>query len=164
MEDTAAKVELLLQAAEAQQALAAGALERLRDYPAVLDATVREEIRVTLIEELRALGEDARRASAALRALARAANLRLLAFSTLSAALAAAVPLGLACWLLPTPAEVNSLRAARDTLRGEMAGLEKQGARMELSHCGSTQRLCVRVDRRAGAYGAAGDFLVIKGY
>jgi hypothetical protein len=164
MEDTAAKVELLLQAAETQQALAAGALERLRDYPASLDLTVREEIRATLIEELRALGEDARRASAALRSLALAASLRFLLWNAVSAALAAGVPLALAWWLLPTPAELSALRTTRDALRAEVAQLEQQGARMELSHCGTGRRLCVRVDRHAGVYGAAGDFLVIKSY
>ena len=102
MEDTAAKVELLLQAAETQQALATGALERLRDYPAALDAAVREEIRATLIEELRALREDALRASGALRSLARAAGLRLLVWNAASAALASGVPFALAWWLLPT--------------------------------------------------------------
>jgi hypothetical protein len=164
MEDSAAKVELLLQAAETQQALAGAALDRLREYTASLDDTVREEIRATLIEELRSLGEDARRAERTLRALARAANLRLLLWSVTSAVLAATVPLALAWCLLPTPEDVLSLRSARDALRAEVEQLARQGGRMQLSHCGSSHRLCARVDRRAGTYGTAGDFLVLEGY
>jgi hypothetical protein len=164
MEDSAAKVELLLQAAETQQALAGTALDRLREYTSCLDATVRDEIRATLIEELRALREDARRAERTLRALARAANLRLLLWSVTSAGLAAAVPFALAWRLIPTPEEVVSLRSARDALRAEVEQLAQQGGHMQLSHCGSNRRLCARVDRRAGTYGAAGDFLVLEGY
>jgi hypothetical protein len=164
MEDSAAKLELLLQAAETQQALAGTALERLRDYTACLDATVRDEIRATLIEELRSLGEDARRAENTLRGVARAANLRLLLWSVTSAAVAAAVPLALAWPLLPSPAEVASLRSAREALRAQVEQLAQQGGHVQLSHCGSSHRLCVRVDRHAGTYGAAGDYLVVQGY
>ena len=164
MEDSAAKVELLLQAAETQQALAGAALDRLREYSAGLDTAVREEIRATLIEELRTLGEDARCAERTLRTLARAANLRLLLWSVTNAALAAAMPLGLAWCFLPNAAEMASLRSARDALRSEVELLGQQGGHMQLSHCGSSRRLCVRVDRRAGAYGSAGDYLVAEGY
>ena len=50
------KLGLLMEAAQAQQGLAAQALERLREHTAGLDAVVREEIRATLIEELQARG------------------------------------------------------------------------------------------------------------
>jgi hypothetical protein len=164
VEDSAAKVEVLLQAAEAQQSLAASALEQLREHAARLDATVRDEIRATLIEELRALGEEARAAAATLRALKRGAHLRFLLLSATSAALAAAVPITLAWGFLPTPEEVAQLRAARDGLRAEITQLERQGARIEFSHCGAARRLCVRVEGTAPAYGAAGEFRVLKGY
>jgi hypothetical protein len=35
---------------------------------------------------------------------------------------------------------------------------------MELRRCGDAQRLCVRVDRSAPAYGAGADFFIVKGY
>jgi hypothetical protein len=35
---------------------------------------------------------------------------------------------------------------------------------VDLRHCGSDQRWCVRVDRKAPAYGEQGDYLVVKGY
>ena len=60
------KVGLLMEAAETQQALAAAALEQLREHAAGLDGIVREEIRSTLIEQLGALEEDSRRAGESL--------------------------------------------------------------------------------------------------
>jgi len=66
--------------------------------------------------------------------------------------------------LLPTSAEIQALGAKRDELTANIARLARQGANLELRHCGTTQRLCVRVERSAPAYGAAGDFLVVKGY
>ena len=164
MEDASVKLELLVQAAEAQQALASSTLEQLRAQTTGIDATVRDEIRATLIEELRALGEEARAAAGTLRALRRSAHVRFLVLSAASAALAAAVPVALAWRFLPTQAEVASLHAARDALRVEVSRLERRGGRIELSECGSTRRLCVRIDGGAPAYGAAGDFRVLKGY
>jgi hypothetical protein len=80
------------------------------------------------------------------------------------AALACAVPLAAAWWLLPSRGEVAALGAHRDALAAEIARLEGQGARMELRRCGAAQRLCVRIDRKAGSFGDRGDFLVLQGY
>jgi hypothetical protein len=70
----------------------------------------------------------------------------------------------LAWWLLPSPNEITALRATRDDLASAVARLEQRGARVDLRRCGGTNRLCVRVDRKAPAYGEAGDYLVVKGY
>src|SRR2546429_4204111 len=105
------KVSLLMEAAETQQALAAAALEQLREHAAGLDGVVREEIRTTLIEQLGALDEDSRRAAQSLRALKQAASLRLAAWSVGVAALSAAIPLTIGGWLLPSPAAGAALRA-----------------------------------------------------
>ena len=158
------KVGLLMEAAETQQALAAAALERLREHSAGLDGIVREEIRTTLIEELGALDEDSRRAGESLRALQHAASLRLAAWSVGVAALSTAMPLGIGWWLLPSHAEVAALRATRSELSSHVAQLIQQGGRVELRHCGAARRLCVHVDRGAPTYGEASDYLVVKGY
>jgi hypothetical protein len=158
------KVGLLMEAAETQQALAAAALERLREHAAGLDGIVREEIRSTLIEELAALDEDSRRAAQSLRALKQAASLRLVAWSAGVTALSAAIPFGLGWWLLPSHAELAALRATRAELSTHIAQLTQQGGRVELRHCGAARRLCVHVDRGAPPYGEASDYLVVKGY
>jgi len=164
MEDETLKLGLLMEAAQSQQTLAATALDRLREHTAGLDAIVREEIRATLLEELRALTDDSRRTAEALRRLQRAANLRLIAWSAAVLTLSSLVPFASAWWLLPTRAEIQALGAKRDELTANIARLTRQGANLELRHCGTAQRLCVRVERSAPAYGAAGDFLVVKGY
>jgi hypothetical protein len=107
------KLGLLMEAADAHQALAEAALERLREHTAGLDAIVRQEIRSTLTEELGALGEESRRAAHGLRALKQAASLRRAAWNVAVTALSAAIPFGAAWWLLPSHAEIAALRASR---------------------------------------------------
>ena len=158
------KLGLLMEAAEAQQALAATALERLREHTNGLDAIVREEIRSTLTEELSALGEDSRRAAQSLHALKQAASLRLAAWSVGVTALSAAIPFGAAWWLMPSRAEIAALRATRDELTANIARLSQQGGRVELRNCGAARRLCVHVERGAPPYGDASDYRVVKGY
>lgn len=158
------KLGLLMEAAQAQQTLAATALDRLREHTAGLDAVVREGIRHALIEEMQALAEDTRRATDALRGLRHAANLRLLLWTATTVSLATAVPFGIAWYLLPTRADVAALIARRDELGASIARLTRQGGNVELRHCGVAQRLCVHVDRNAPVYGEGGDFLVVKGY
>jgi len=164
MDDETLKLGLVMEAAQAQQTLAASTLDRLREHAAGLDAIVREEIRATLLEEMRALSEDGRRAAEALRRLQRTANLRLIAWSAAVLTVASLVPCAIAWWLLPTRAEIQTLGAKRDELTANIARLARQGGNLELRHCGATQRLCVRVDRSAPAYGTAGDFMIAKGY
>ena len=129
-----------------------------------LDTIVREEIRATLLEEMQALDEESRRAAEALRRLQRTANLRLILWSTTVLSLASLLPCAIAWWLLPTRAEIQTLAAKRDELSANIDRLSRQGGNVELRRCGTTQRLCVRVERSAPAYGAAGDFLILKGY
>lgn len=164
MEDDTMKLGLLMEAVQAQQALAATALERLREHTVGLDAVVREEIRHTLIEEMQVLAEDSRRAAEALRRLQRVVNLRVIVWTAAIASLAAIIPLGLACYLLPTHADVAALAARRDELAAGIVRLTRQGGNVELRRCGATQRLCVHVDRNAPVYGEGADFLVVKGY
>ena len=164
MPELTVKLGLLLEAAEAHERLAADALERLREHTAGLDAVVREEIRGTLVEELQELFVDGRRAAGELRALGRAARLRLAAFSLAVAAASAAIPLALIWWTLPSRADLAALRLTREQLAANIARLAEHGGRVELRRCGAQQRLCVRVDRSAPAYGASAEFLVVQGY
>jgi len=158
------KLGLLLEGAHANQTLAEAALEKLKAHVGELEHIAREEIRATLLEELHVLAEDSRRAAETLRRLRYVADLRVALWTLGMAALACAVPLGAAWWLLPSRAEVAALATQRDALAAEVRRLEGQGALMELRRCGSAQRLCVRVDRKAGAFGESGEFLVVKGY
>lgn len=158
------KLGLLLESAQAQQALAESLLETLKAHLSELPHLAREEIRATLVEELHALGEDSRQAAETLRQLRHVANLRVVLWSVGMAALSCAVPLAAAWWLLPSPREIESLRARREALAAAVAALAQQGGRVELRRCGAAQRLCVRVDRNAPAFGAAGEYLIVKGY
>lgn len=164
MDDGAMKLGLLLESAQAQQALAESLLEALKAHVGDLPRLARDEIRATLIEELSALGEDSRQAAETLRRLRHVANLRVMLWSVCMTALSCALPLIGLWWLLPSPHEIESLRERRAALTAAVAALTQQGGRVELRRCGTAQRLCVRVDRKAPAYGAAGDYLVVKGY
>lgn len=163
-EDLTVRTGLLMEAVESQRALAGEALERLHERLAGLDDVVREEIRVTLLEELRALGEEGRQAAASLRGLRRAAHAHLAAWSAAIAAVAAAIPLLLSWWLLPRAADVAALRSTRAELTANLAQLTQHGGRVQLRRCGAVARLCVRIDRAAPAYGEGGEFAVVKGY
>jgi hypothetical protein len=164
VEDLTMKLGLLMEAAQSQQALATTALNHLREHTGALDGVVREQIRHTVVEELQEVADDSRRAAHSLRALQRVASLRIAIWSLGIATLATGIPLGLAWWLLPTRADVAALRAARDQLNANIELLSARGGRAALRRCGSAQRLCVRVDRSAPAYGDAGDYFVIRGY
>jgi hypothetical protein len=162
-EDTV-QAGLLMEAAQAQQSLAVTALERLHAHTAGLDAVVREEIRGTLLEEMHALGQDARRAAEALRRLQCIAGLRLTLWSITIMCLSAVLPLAITWWVLPSRADLTILLERRDELAGNLARLAREGGNLDLRHCGAQRRLCVRVDRGAPSYGQGGDFLVVKGY
>src|SRR5579863_7856981 len=60
--DAAIQLGLLMESAQAHQKLAEGQLQRLRAHTQDLDGVVRDEIRRTLVEELRALSAEAARA------------------------------------------------------------------------------------------------------
>jgi hypothetical protein len=164
VQDDTMKLGLLMEAAQAQQVLATTALDRLREHTAGLDAIVREEIRTTLIEQMRTLDEDSRRASEALRGLQRTANTRFVLWGAVIVTFTALVPVGVAWNMVPSRAEIEALTKRRDELIAGTERLAHQGGGVDLRHCGKALRLCVRVDRSAPAYGEGGDFLVVKGY
>jgi|ERR1700722_5028206 len=164
MDDLTVRAGLLLEAAETQRAQATEVLERLQQHLAQIDDVVRDEIRATLLEELRALTEEGRQASASLRRLRQAAHAQLGLWSAAIAIFAAAVPLALSWWLTPSEAELAALRATRAELKAGVTQLSAAGGRMQLRHCGDIPRLCVRVERTAPSYGEGGEYAIVKGY
>ena len=164
VDDSAMKLGLLLEGAQANQRLADEALAKLAAHAGELARLAREEIHATMLEELNALGDDSRRAADTLRRLRYVADLRVALWTVGMAALACAVPLGSLWWILPTRGEVAALSARRDALESDVARLTAQGGLVEVRRCGASQRLCVRVDRKAGVFGDSGDFLIVKGY
>jgi hypothetical protein len=161
-DDATLKVGLLMESAQAHQKLAEGQLESLRAHTQDLDSVVRDEIRRTLVEELQMLTTEAARAGRVLSKI-QGGGARAAAWSVLAAVLCTVVPIGIARWALPSAAEISVLRARRDELSANLSKLEQQGARIDWRRCGEAKRLCVRVDRKAAAYGEKGDYFVIEG-
>ena len=58
LNDDTVKCGLLMETAQTHQSLADAALQRLRTHTQDLDAVVRDEIRRTLVEELRSLASE----------------------------------------------------------------------------------------------------------
>jgi ParB-like chromosome segregation protein Spo0J len=164
LDETTMKYGLLLETAQTQQELVATGLQELRDHARGLDGIVRAEIRQTLIDELGEVVQESERAVATLRALERRARLRFLLSTLVTALLSGAMTAAAAWWLLPTSAEINALRSRRDQLAGELTTLQRNGGLIDLRRCGSGQRWCVRIDRKAPVYGDESDYLVVKGY
>ncbi len=156
------KLGLLMEAAHAQQTLAEAALEKLSAHLRELDTVVRDEIRHTLVEELQIVVNESRRAAEALRGLGRAANLRVALWTLGMTLLCSGIPICVEWWFLPSQSELAALRVKRDQLASNVARLEQRGARIDLRRCGAGDQLCVRIDRKAPAYGEAGDYRVVK--
>jgi len=164
IDDSTMKFGLLMESAQAHQRLAESQLEKLRAHTQDLDSVVRDEIRRTLIDELQLLTAETTRATQALQRVRRGATLRGAAWTFAAALLCSLIPIGIARWALPSAAEIAALRARRDELSLSVAKLEQQGGRIDWRRCGESRRLCVRVDRKAPAYGDAADFHIIEGY
>ena len=168
MNNETMKCGLLMETAQTQQTLVDAALERLKTHTQDLDAVVREEIRRTLVNELQGLAAESKDAARALRALRRAANLRMALWSVGIAALCCAMSTALivaaARWLLPSRAEIAALRSQHEQLVSAIVLLEEHGGRIDLRRCGEAGRFCVRVDRKAPAFGQRADYFIVAGY
>jgi hypothetical protein len=166
--DETIKCGLLMETAQTHQSLVDGALQKLRTHTQGLDAVVREEIRRTLVEELRTLTSESNSAVYALRAMARAAKMHMALWSIGTVSVCGAVTIlmivAAAHWLMPSHGEIAALSAERDKLSLAVAHLEQQGGRIDLRRCGDPGRYCVRVDRKAPAFGQMADYLIVAGY
>lgn len=164
MDETTMKLGLLMEAAQAHHKAAESSLKKLKAAANELAGIVRDEVRRVVTEEFQSLAADGKRASDALHEVHRAANIRALLWSIGMTVLCSAIPLVLACWIIPSRAEISALRAKRDELATQIASLEERGGRIDLRRCGDGARLCVRVDRKAPTYGEQSDYLVVRGY
>lgn len=164
LDDATLKIGLLMESAQAHQKLAESHLEQLRAHTAGIDGIVREEIRRTLIEELKMLAAESRRATLALRSIGRGAAVRSTILCVLTAAACTAVPALVMRWSLPSEAQIEALQSRRDRLASSVAMLEQRGGKIDWRRCGETKRVCVRVDRAAPVYGRHADYYVVAGY
>lgn len=158
------KLGLLLETAQSHQDIVDDSLKRLHAHTQGLDEVVRAEVRQVLVTELSALVEQTTRASHALRALERAAQLRSVWVSALLTTLPGAIGTLAAWWWLPTPHQILALQSQQQQLSATIARLSQSGGRIDLRHCGDPARLCVRVDRHAPSFGAQSDYFIVQGY
>jgi hypothetical protein len=163
MDDAGMKFGLLMESAQAHQKLAETHLEKLRAHTQDLDGVVRDEIRRTLTEELQMLSRESARCAQALRRSRHGAGVRTALWSLAIAIVCTATPLAVVRYVLPSENEIAALRVRRDELSAGVAALEKHGGGVDWRHCGEAARLCVRVDRKAPAYGEKADFYVVAG-
>jgi hypothetical protein len=164
MDDTTMKLGLLMETAQAHQKAADSSLKKLKAATNDLASVVRDEVHRAVLEQLHSLESDSRRACEALRAVRRAANMRVLSWSIGVTLLCSVIPVCLVCWIVPSRAEIATLRAKHDELATKIANLEQRGGRIDLRRCGDGGRLCVRVDRKAPTYGEQSDYLIVRGY
>jgi hypothetical protein len=162
-EDTR-KVGLLMESAQTHQALVTENLQRLQAHVRDLDSVVRDEIRRTLLEELQAVSTESHAAVQALRRAGGRAHSRLLMAGVGFVLLGTAIPAGLLAWIIPSPAEIFALRSQRADLENAVLRLKQEGAQIDWRRCGDEQRLCVRIDRKAPAFGDQGDYRIARGY
>jgi hypothetical protein len=163
-EDSTIKFGLLMESAQAHQKLAETQLERLRVHTRDLDGVVRDEIRRTLVDELKTLTAETTRAAHALRRIRRVGAIRSASWSLVIALVCALIPVSVARWVFPSPTELAALRIKRDEMQSGLQRLQQLGGRIEWRRCGEAGRLCVRVDRKAPTYGEGADYFVVQGY
>jgi len=164
MEEQSTQLGFLMEAAASHQNLAENVLRQLAAHTQDLESVVRGEIRRALGEELQALSSETQSAIDGLRTVRRSITVRVGAWNLGVVMLSTLMSFGAGWLMLPSRAEIARLRERRDELAGAVALLDRQGGRMDLRRCGESQRLCVRIDRQAPAYGAASDYYVVKGY
>jgi hypothetical protein len=136
----------------------------LRAHTQDLDGVVREEIRRTLVDELKSLTAETDRAAQALRGMKSAVDRRRVLWNVGLTVLCTAMPLAITHTMLPNRGEIESLRLQRDALTQNIHELERRGAKLDLRTCGEPPRLCVRIDRKGPVFGAEADYYVAKGY
>lgn len=91
MDDEEIKLGFLMETAQTHQKLAESALEKLERHTRGLDDIVRQEIRRTLIDELRAVHDESERTAEALKRIRRSIKVHRVWWSVLLPALSAAI-------------------------------------------------------------------------
>lgn len=164
VDDGTVKLGLLMETAHSHQELVDASLKRLQAHTQDLDQVVRDEIRRAFVAELGALIDEGARTADMLRSMRRAAGARFGWWAALICVAPGIAVTLLLAWWLPTAGQLTALRAEQARLSAGIARLADSGGRIDLRHCGDSARLCVRVDRRAPAYGEQADYLVVRGY
>jgi hypothetical protein len=163
MDQDSVKLGLLMETAERHQKLAEAAISQLHEQTQALATAVRDQIRQAIAEEMKVVKAETQVAVEALRRVKRAANARVILWTIAVTAISMAIALSAIWWILPTRAEIATLRAERNELESNLAVLDQRGARADLRRCG-TGHLCVRVDMNAPRYGDQKDYFVVRGY
>jgi hypothetical protein len=148
----------ILETIHAQQAQLHGMLASLESRTRDLDASVGETVQRALMQPA------GLRAAEKLAQVQRASAARFARWSFGLVSGCAVVPALLSWMLMPSRAQLLQARQSYDALSGGVAQLSREGGRIELRHCGTANRLCVRVDRKSPWYGESADFMVLKGY
>ncbi len=164
LDEPTLKIGLLMESAQTHQRLAESQLDALRVHTRDLDSVVREQIRRSLAEELQGLSEETTRVTLAIRRAAQQARWRTSLFGLLPVLLCAAMPFGIAHWVVPSEARLAEMQTREAALAANLTTLEQRGAKTTWRRCGAQLRLCVRVDKSAPVYGEQGDFYVLEGY
>ncbi|MGC8518106.1 MAG: hypothetical protein ACP5P4_06195 [Steroidobacteraceae bacterium] len=156
------EVGLLLDTVQSQQRLAGETLAQLDVQLQSLERVVRAEVARAAHEAFLEISVEADEVRARLGGLHRTLGTRTAVWSV-AAALASAVVAVLAVRLLtPTSAQIDALRARRALFAADIRRLREYGGAVELRRCGARGRLCVRVQRTGPAFGAHGNFLLVK--
>ncbi|HUX74086.1 MAG TPA: hypothetical protein VMV25_09385 [Steroidobacteraceae bacterium] len=164
MSEQTVQVGLLYESVQAQQKSIADSLAHLQAHAQDLDEIVRDEIRRTLIDELKFVAAESDRAVKALQGLKRAASVRTALLGIAMAAATAAASGAAVRLTLPSARQIDVMRGERAALALDIGRLAAQGARVEWGRCGDARRLCVRVRRQGPAYGKNADYLIAMGY
>jgi uncharacterized protein YukE len=162
------KIAALIAAFDTEHARVQGALAALNQTGARLQQEVKSAAASAVTAALKDLNQGIQEATRTL-AQMRKYSLWRGALQHFMVALAAiTVTLLAVAWYVPTPSEMNQLRAERDQLQASIEDLNKRGAKMKIIGCGPQSRLCVLVDRAAGTFGVAGSkddvYMIVKGY
>jgi hypothetical protein len=155
-----APVELgqILETVHAQQAQLHGMLASLESRSRDLDASVGEAVQRALMQPA------GLRAAEKLAQVHQATSVRLARWSFGLVSGCALVPALLSWMLMPSRTQLLQARQTFEQLSAGIAQLSREGGRVELRHCGTANRLCVRIDRKSPLYGESADFMVLKGY
>lgn len=156
------KAGLLMEAAEAHQQLTAAALARLDAVTRTLEPAVRDAVTKAALEEFRHMHEETKRTAQALKRLRGGLTWNIGLLACLMSAASAGVLLA----AIYFAGGLNSYSAAPAGLRGDPAALAEVGRRgllVEVALCGEPRRVCVRVEPKAGVFGARKDQMVAGG-
>src|SRR5690348_7570475 len=114
MDQDSVKLGLLMETAERHQKLAEAAIGQLSEQAQGLVTVARDQIHRAVVDEMTIVRAETQRAIEALQRVKRAANARVTLWTMGLTATSASIALFVAWWILPTRAEVATLRAERD--------------------------------------------------